>query len=416
MMAAPRIFRGWIVAWAAFVTMTVTFGIVYSFAAFFQPFSLEFDARRADVSWVFGLASIVYFWFGAIGGMLSDRFGPRVTGFSGMALVMASLFYASSAPSLSHIYLAWGAGVGLGVALIYTPSMGAVLPWFVRHRGLASGISGAGIGAGTLLVPVFATWLIAQMEWREAMRWLAVSMGLIGCFAIAFLERDPARRGLGTDGDPPRAPVTGAAQGSARGAGLTVAEAVRSPGFRWIYATCLFAGIPMFLPFAHLSASARDSGVAEAEAVALVGMIGVGSLVGRFGIGAIADRLGRLRTHLMVEAMLGASFLLWAIAEGWLAYAVFALVFGLSYGGIVSLLPPICSDLYGVRSVSGIIGLLYSGAGFGALLGPVIGGAIFDASGHYGWAIAFAIACAGLATACSWRILVLSDQPAGPAG
>jgi MFS family permease len=395
--------------------MTVTFGVVYSFAAFFLPFSTEFDARRADVSWVFGIASIVYFWFGAVGGMLSDRFGPRATGFTGMAFVAASLFHASYAQSLGNIYLAYGVGVGLGVALIYTPSMGAVLPWFVRHRGLASGIAGAGIGAGTLLVPVFASWLIAQMEWREAMRWLAVSMCSIGCIAIAFLERDPLRRGLGPDGDLPRPAPTGAAHQGGRGAGLTVSETLRSPSFRWIYATCLGAGIPMFLPFAHLSASARDSGVAEAEAVALVGMIGIGSLVGRFGIGAIADRLGRLRTHLVVEALLGASFLLWAIADGWLGYAVFALIFGLSYGGIVSLLPPICSDLYGVRSVSGIIGLLYSGAGFGALLGPVVGGAMFDASGHYGWAIGFAMACSGIATFCSWRILGLSDKSARPA-
>ncbi len=61
----------------------------------------------------------------------------------------------------------------------------------------------------------------------------------------------------------------------------------------------------------------------------------------------------------------------------------FALWFGLSYGGIVSLLPAICMDLFGARAVSGVIGALYSGAGIGNLLGPVMAGAVFDRTGNY---------------------------------
>jgi MFS family permease len=428
------LFRGWYVVWAAFVAMTVIFGASYSFAAFFQPWAAEFDAQRADVSWVFGLSALLYFLLGTVGGMLADRFGPRATGLAGMSCLAVGLLLSSYADSLMTIYLAYGLGVGLGVALVYTPSMGAVQPWFVRRRGLASGIASSGVGAGTLLVPILASWLILQTDWREAMRWLALIVVVAGFSSTWFLDRDPQRHGLAPDGDRPRQrsgdelaadPASqarpAAAPASAQAAaGLSLRETLRAPSFRWLYASTLAAGIPMFTPFAHLSASARDMGIADTQAVALVGLIGIGSLVGRFAVGTLADRLGRLRTRVIVEATLGASFLIWALAGGYPAFAIFAIVFGLSYGGIVSLLPPICSDLYGVRAVSGIIGLLYSGAAFGALLGPVVAGALFDAQGHYGLAIVCCVAGSVLATFSAWRVMRLaarsgSDQGSRPA-
>ena len=80
---------------------------------------------------------------------------------------------------------------------------------------------------------------------------------------------------------------------------------------------------------------------------------------------------------------MGASYLLWLGAHGYVALAVFALWLGLSYGGIVSLMPAICIDLFGARAASSILGALYSGAAFGNLLGPVIAGAVFDRTGSY---------------------------------
>ncbi len=413
------LFHGWIVVWAAFAAMTVIFGIAYSFAAFFQPFAVAFDAQRADVSWVFGLSSLLYFSLGAVGGALADRFGPRITSLAGMLCIAAGLLFSSMANDLATIYLAYGLGTGIGVALVYTPSMGAVQPWFLRRRGLVSGIASSGVGAGTLIVPIIASWLIASLDWREAMRWLALGVIVFGFLASCGLDSDPGRRGLGADGDPlpplpPGAPPAGPKRTPAPG--LTMRETLRARSFRWLYLSTLAGGLPMFVPFAHLSAAARDGGIAETEAVALVGLIGIGSLLGRFGIGFLADRLGRLRTLGVVEATLGASFLIWAFAQGYFAFAVFAVVFGLSYGGIVALLPPICSDLYGLRAVSGIIGLLYTGAAFGALVGPVAAGALFDLTGNYGWALAMCGAGAGVATLSAWRVHRVWREQANPAG
>jgi len=433
--AAPRSssarFHGWVVVWAAFAVMTVIFGVAYSFAAFFEPLAHEFDAKRADVSWMFGLASLLYFSLGVAGGALADRHGPRMTGVVGIALLSGGLLLSSFATDLYTIYLAYGLGIGLGVAMAYTPSMGAVQPWFVRRRGLASGIASSGIGAGTLVVPLLAAWLIDLFDWRIAMRGLALLSLVVGLAGAWLLDRDPAARGLAPDGDESdagrrvgaggAAAVIGAARStpsSARAAatlpGLRLRETIRTSRFHWLYGAALFAGAPMFVPFAHLSAAARDVGIGDAKAVALVGLIGIGSLVGRFAIGALADRLGRLKTHLIAQFALGASFALWWLGGPYANWALFAVVFGLSYGGIVSLLPPICSDLFGLRAVSSTIGLLYSGAGFGALLGPVLAGALFDRHGNYDLAIAMCAAASALATFSAWRVLRLAAGHEGP--
>ena len=75
-MDEPR--YGWVVVAGAFFSLAVIFGVSYSFAAFFESFAREFAAQRADVALVFGLSGLIYFVLGAVGGMLADRYGPRV--------------------------------------------------------------------------------------------------------------------------------------------------------------------------------------------------------------------------------------------------------------------------------------------------------------------------------------------------
>ncbi len=407
------VFRGWIVVWAAFACMTVIFGVAYSFAAFFAAFETEFAAQRADVSLVFGLASLLYFGLGAFGGMASDRWGPRVVGIAGMLLIAAGLLVASLAQSLTVVYAGYGIGVGLGIALVYTPSMGAVQPWFLRHRGLASGIASAGIGMGTFALPLLATALIDTGGWRAAMQWLAAIALVAGVAAAWRLERDPQRYNLWPDGD---AAPAGAPAGGSGPNGLSMREILRTRSFRWMYASLMVAGIPMFVPFAHLSAGARDAGIGEAPAVALVGVIGIGSLIGRFGVGTLADRFGRLESRVAVELMVGASMLIWLAAQysgSYLVFAVFALVFGFSYGGIVSLLPPIITDLYGTRAVAGGIGVLYSAAAFGSLIGPVIAGAVFDATGAYDIALLGGMACSAFSAFCAFTVARMAARGEG---
>ena len=374
----------WVVVWATFVCLALIFGVSYSFAAFFESFAVEFSAQRADVSWIFGLSGFVYFVMGAGGGMLADRLGPRIVCSAGMALIALGLLATSWATSLLAVYASYGLLVGLGIALVYTPSIASVQPWFTTRRGLAGGIASSGVGAGTLMVPVLVAMAIGPMPWREAMQVLALGVLVLGLLAAALLRRAPAAPSSGSGGS---------------ASGLTLRETLRSPTFRWLYLATVLASPVMFIPFAHVSASARDLGLGEAFAVGLVGLIGVGSLVGRFAIGLLADRLGRAQTLVLMQLSMGASYVLWGAAGGQGLLVVFALWFGLSYGSIVSLLPAICMDYFGGKSVASVVGTLYSGAAFGNLLGPVLAGAVFDHSGHY---LGVMAVCGVLSLSATW--------------
>ena len=362
MIDSPR--YGWVVVAAAFSLMFVGFGAAYSFAAFFSAFESEFGASRGEIALVFSLCAFLWFSSGAPAGMLADRFGARRVAIAGVACLVLALGVASIAPSLGVLYATYSIGIGLGVGLVYVPSVGAVQPWFSANRAFASGLAVAGIGAGNFAGPLLAAWWIERFGWRGAYLALALFVLLLGGAAAAAL-RQQERKAF------------------AIAEGIPLGAALKTTPFWLLFASLVLSCIGLFVPMVHLGPYATDAGHTEAQGVALVSLIGVGSLVGRFTVGAPADRLGRLPTLCAMYAGLGLMFLLWTVASAYWVLVVFALVFGACYGAYVALLPTIVMDLYGPRSVSGIIGCLYTGCGVGTLLGPWLAGVAYDAVGSY---------------------------------
>jgi MFS transporter, OFA family, oxalate/formate antiporter len=379
---SPRLFYGWLVVAGGFGVTFVGFGCVYSFSAFIDSLQQDFGASRGSVSLVFSLAGFLYFAVGTVSGPLADRFGSRRTALIGMILIGVGLALASMAQNLAQVYAAYGLGVGLGVGFSYVPAMGAVQRWFIKHRGFASGLASSGIGAGTLVVPPLVALLISQLGWREAYVALGALATMVGMAAALLIENDPRDRGLHPDGNSDIA-ASRPGPASASAAGLSIAEAVKSKRFLGLYAACLFCAFGVFVPFVHLTPYAIDHGMAKSFAVLLVSVIGVGSTVGRFFLGGLADRLGRRLSLLAMFAGMAASLLIWAVSTAFWPLAVFAFVFGVAYGGWVALLPSVVMDYFGGRNVSGIIGVLYTSAGIGTLVGPSAAGFAFDVCGSY---------------------------------
>ena len=374
----PGIFRGWFVVAAAFAVTFVGFGSAYTFSAFLEPLQRDFGASRGSVSLVFSLAGFLYFGLGAVSGALADRFGARPLAIIGMLLTGLGLAAASAARTLFEVYAAYGFGVGIGVGCAYVPAVGAVQRWFVRRRGFASGLAVSGIGVGTLAMPPLATLLIDMLGWRGAYLALGLLAAAIGGGMALLIENDPRARGLGPDGDPPQS-----ASATARAAGASVHEAVRSRRFIALYAACLICSFGVFVPFVHLVPYARDHGVAASTAVLLLGMIGIGSTAGRFLLGGLADRIGRQSSLLLMFAGMAIALSIWLVSAGVWSLAAFAFVYGVFYGGWVAVLPAVVMDQFGGRNVSGIIGILYSSVAFGTLIGPSAAGFAFDVTGNY---------------------------------
>ncbi|MBO4122189.1 MFS transporter [Cupriavidus gilardii] len=383
-----RVFYGWWVVAAAFAVTFVGFGSAYTFSAFIEPLQREFGASRGAVSLVFSLAGFLYFALGIVSGPLADRWGARRLCIAGMLLVGAGLALASVARNIVEVYAAYGLGVGLGVGLAYVPAVGAVQRWFVKRRGLASGLAVSGIGVGTLAMPPLAALLIDGVGWRDAYLTLGVLAAVLGVGASLLLENDPRERGLAPDGEP----LPAHAHTAPPAADVSMRDAIRTRQFISLYAACLIASFGVFVPFVHLVPHAQDLGIAQGSAVLLLGVIGIGSTAGRFFLGSLADRMGRQRFLLVTVIALAFSLLIWAAATGFWMLALFAFLFGACYGGWVAVLPAVVMDLFGGRNVGGIIGVLYTSVAFGTLIGPSAAGFAFDASRSYTLPILAAVA------------------------
>jgi MFS family permease len=380
----------------AFLLVLSGFGAIYSYAAFTDDIAGAFGADLVSVSVIYALSGGACFMVSALSGPLADRLGPRVPAMAGMVMVAVGLLVAASANSLVEIYAGYGLLIGLGTGFAYVPAMAAVQRWFTTHRGLASGIAASGIGVGTALVPPAADAALAAFDWRTTFVVFAALASLTGV-AGAWLLEPGGRRQPGRPA--PRGPVEGAPP-----------VPLRSRGFALAWCGTLLVSVPATLPHAMLVGTARDLGLARGDALALLGLIGLGTIAGRFLIAAAADVIGRRATFLGCCAGMATSMVAWALASGEAALQAFALGFGALQGGVVALLPAFVADGFGARALGGVLGALYTSRGVALLVAPPSLAAAVALGGH---AVPL-LAAAGLGLLGALLLACLPARPQAP--
>ena len=397
-----KIYFGWFVVAAAFIILLLGFGIAYSFASFFDGFETDFQASRGDISLVFSIAGFLYFSLGAVSGPLSDRLGSRPVVAFGMVLIAAGLLASSFAQNLWQLYLSYGVAIGVGIGFSYVPSVSVLQRWFVRRRGFATGLAVAGIGAGTLIAPPISRFLVESLGWRGAFQVLAGLALFAGLGAAWMLYPNPAARGAYPDGDGPpvgaRPPI----------AGMSLRAAAVTCPFWLIFVASAISSLGMFVPFVHLVKFSVDQGHNESWSILLISLIGIGSITGRLILGGVADRLGRHRAVVAMFVGIALVHSWWYLSTSFWALAIYAVLFGVFYGGYVALAPSLLADYFGARNVGSILGVQYAGVGLGNLVGPVAMGFAFDLTGGYDLPIAASAATSFLAVA----IIFLLRSPA----
>ncbi len=132
----PVIFYGWIVIGVGFITLTIAFGIWYSYSVFFLAIVEDFGWNIASASSVFSLFLICHALTGLLAGYLQDRYGPRIVIPVGTCILAVALFLTSHSNSLWHFFITYGVFAGASIGLMGFTSHSAFLPgWFERKRG-----------------------------------------------------------------------------------------------------------------------------------------------------------------------------------------------------------------------------------------------------------------------------------------
>ena len=369
------IFYGWRIVAAAFLVLFTAYGAQYSFGVFFAALLDEFRWSRAGLAGVFSLYAFGYCVFGFPAGRLTDRWGPRAVVTTGGVFVGAALASMAAVTQLWQPYVLYGGVAALGMGTAYVPCNSTVVKWFVRRRGLAVGIATSGGSVGTFAFPPIAQWLVGAIGWRAAY----VVFGVAVCVTLAavarVMRRDPESLGLQPDGE------ASPAIGPVPGVGL--AAATRTAAFWLLGAAFTATWLPVFIPLVHLVSLARDLGHGVATGAWLVSALGAGAVVGRMIMGPVSDRIGRKPTLVMTMGMQALAFAGFSMAGDIGALLATTLAFGYSYGATSTLFPAIVSDFFGRAAAGSIVGFLFMLAGSMAAWGPLVAGAVHDATGSY---------------------------------
>ena len=385
----PPLFYGYIVVGVAVLIILFLLGTLHTFGVFFKPISTEFGWTRGAISGAFSLSVIISGLLGIFMGWLNDRVGPRfVLSLCGFLMGLGYLLL-SQIGSVWEFYLFYGILLGPGIAGTFVPLSSTVARWFAKRRSMMTGIVTAGEGLGTLLVPPLATLLIHTYEWRVSYLILGATVLVVVVTAAQFLKRDPSDMGQYVDGESeeeqPEVELADTA--------FSLREAVTIKQF-WLVCSLLFTtGFCMLAIVVHIIPLATDSGISASTAATILAAIGGLGIVGRLVLGGAADRIGIKRVLIMGLVLMSVS-LLWLLQSGELwEFYLFAVIFGLSNGGINALWSPLVAELFGLKSHGLIYGVSELGFTIGAAIGPLMTGYIFDSTGAY--AVAFLV-CAGL--------------------
>jgi nitrate/nitrite transporter NarK len=269
--------------------------------------------------------------------------------------------------------------------------------WFGARRGLAMGLTFAGTSLGGAAMTMVGNVAIAHGGWRAGYVTLAIPMFVIVIPLTIVVVRTR----------PPQAEGVSVAQASDALPGFEMREAIRTRSFWMISAAQFFFAAVAAGAGLHLITYLTELGYTPTFAASMMSLIFVFAAFGKLGMGLFADRVSA-RIALTANFLAASVAMLLIFGAGRTAVLIpFALIFGLSLGAPLVLVPMLVAESLGLKrfgSIGGIAGIFNT---IGAFVGPVGAGKIYDLSGSYTSAFeAFVVMClVGAAVTYSCRSL-----------
>jgi len=395
-----KIFYGWVVIGAGLLIAVIGLGIRSSFGVFLKSIESEFGLTRGATSGIFSVYMLLCCIFGILGGWVSDRYGPKIVTFMMGLLTGFSLLLASQTTSAWQLLISYGLLLSLGTGAIFPVVNSTASRWFHKKRGFALGITTSGTGLGIIIIAPFATYLISQLGWRTAFLVLGVIAWLIIASLSLLLKRDPRDIGLLPDGVKSEAANVRIHTREIKPQLIefSLSQAFRTSQFWFLGFAWVFMALNTYLILIHVVPYAVDTGISPMDAAVILSLIGGSSILGRVGVGRVSDIIGRKAPAIACALLqVGALLLLMCSRDLWMFYT-FAIVYGFTWGGFALVTTALIGDIFAMHSIGSIMGVISGGWGFGAAVGPVIGGLLFDVTESYCFSFVMGIGSILIAT------------------
>jgi MFS family permease len=363
--------------------------VIVSFGVFFKPVSAQFDWTRTETSGAFSLATIMSGLVGIAAGKLGDRFNPRLIIVVCGAVEGIAYILLSQIDSLWQLYFYYGILVGTGMANV-VPATSLVAKMYKQQRGLMSGIAMAGAPLGSAFAPPLATLLISRFDWSISY----IFIGVLALFIIAICGfflfkstdmKQPLEENLQVPQKPPYPPNGGqrADNFSPKFLETSFKKVIRGWPF-WSISLILFcAYFSQQDMIVHIVPHATDIGISATSAALILTIINIANIAGNYFTGLAADKISSRLAMVIIMAILSiSSILLFMAGSLWMLF-IFAVLFGISWGGTSTLRSTMVAELFGLNSHGVITGAVFFISVIGGTISPLLTGYVFDVSGNY---------------------------------
>lgn len=381
------VFYGWWLIVISIVTIALVNGAaVHGLGVFFVALERQFGWSRTLLSGAFALARMEGTVMGPVEGFLTDRYGSRRIVLVGFAVLGFGFLIFSFANGVVAFYVAMlviAMGMGLGGFL---PMITLANNWFVRRRSIAIALAGTGIFLGGMLVPLLA-WLVSSLGWRPVAAGLGLFFLLLGFPLTRLIRNRPEEYGLRPDGDPPdlTTETDSVVQLPTRGGqgDFTARQALATPAFWLITLSHGLTAMVVGALQVHAIPMLHDAGLSlelAATVVALYTFVAIGSRV--LG-GYLGDKFPKPLVIFAFASIQAMGVLAAVFVTNFPSAVLFAVLFGVGWGGRGALFTAIRGDYFGRKAFATIFGLSAFFLSVTSVVAPLFAGFMFDLTGNY---------------------------------
>jgi OFA family oxalate/formate antiporter-like MFS transporter len=364
---SEKVTNRWMVVFGAII-IQLCLGAVYAWSLFNQPLIDKFQWEKGDVVLTFSITIFMMATFTIVGGKIQDKIGPRWVATAGGIIMGAGIMLASTATSLTELYLYYGFIGGAGIGMAYVCPLATCQKWFPDKRGLISGIAVAGFGGGALVFKPFILTFIGNVGVSSTFFYLGIVYLIAVVIGAQFLVVPPA--GYSPPGWTP--PVVSA---SSAGNDFSTGQMLKNVQFYYLWIVFLFACTAGLM----VIGLAKDIGINlvhlnAADAANAVVVVATFNALGRVIWGSLSDKLGRVNSLFVMYLIAGlAMFLMSSITMTYFTFLGLCSLIGFCFGGFLALFPSLTADYYGTKNFGTNYGIMFMAFGIAAIVGPKIG-------------------------------------------